>query len=349
MVTRFTAVVTADRYGAKGANLEHERELLAGFPDIDVDLRGEPIHSEDELIALGNEADALFLSTRDAVTRRFCEQSGKVKVVARYGVGLDNVDLAAAADHGIVITHYPQYCTNEVADHALALLLTLNRRIAELSTDLHADAWNTHGRMTREILRGPIEPLYKQTIGVIALGRIGSAVVSRLRPFGSRIIVCDPYVDDDQIRALGAEPVSLDELVSTADMITIHCPLTPETRGLLGPAQFAAMKPHVSIVNTARGPIINQAALIDFLTSHPDTALPDSQRPAHAAFGLLFRGVDPDRPRPDIPFRHRRVARLPAADRCQPRRARQGETGAGSGLNLGAGGYPNPGHVRLRR
>jgi D-3-phosphoglycerate dehydrogenase len=270
MVTRFTAVVTADRYGAKGANLDHERELLAGFPDIDVDLRGEPIHSEDELIALGNEADALFLSTRDAVTRRFCEQAEKVKVVARYGVGLDNVDLAAAADHGIVITHYPQYCTNEVADHALALLLTLNRRIAELSTDLHADAWNTHGRMTREILRGPIEPLYKQTIGVIALGRIGSAVVSRIKPFRSRIIVCDPYVDDDEIRALGAEPVSLDELVSTADMITIHCPLTPETRGLLGPAQFAAMKPHVSIVNTARGPIINQAALIDFLTSHPD-------------------------------------------------------------------------------
>lgn len=270
MVTRFTAVVTSDRYAANNNSFDREHELLSQFPDIELDLRGEPIRSEDELIALGNEADALFLSTRDAVTRRFCEEAGKVKVVARYGVGLDNVDLPAAADNGIVVTHYPQYCTNEVADHAVSLLLTLNRRIAELSADLHDGAWGTHGRMTRQILRGPIEPLYKQTIGVIALGRIGSSVVARLKPFGARVIVADPYVDDEEIRALGAEPVSLDELVSTADMITIHCPLTSETRGLLGPAQFARMKPNVCIVNTARGPIINEAALIDFLTSHPE-------------------------------------------------------------------------------
>lgn len=270
MPTPFTAIVTSDRYGSDSTTFDRELELLAQFPDIAVDLRGEPIKSEDELIQRGNEADALFLSTRDAVTRRVCEESKRVKVIARYGVGLDNVDLDAAAEHGIVVTHYPQYCTNEVADHAVTLLLTLNRRIAELSTDLHNNAWNTHGRMTRQILRGPVPAMSTLTIGVVALGRIGQSVVSKLKPFGSRIIVADPYVADETIRSIGAEPVSFDELVETSDMITIHCPLTPETRGLFGPDQFARMKPNVSIVNTARGPIINQAALIEFLTANPD-------------------------------------------------------------------------------
>jgi D-3-phosphoglycerate dehydrogenase len=232
-------------------------------------MSGEPGRTEDHLIAMGQRADALMLSTRDAVTRRVLENIPNVKVIARYGVGLDNVDLDAAADLGIVVTHYPQYCTAEVADHAVAMLLTLNRRIVELNQDLHAGAWETKGRQTARIMRGPLNVMAATTIGLVGLGRIGEAVVARIKPFGSRILVCDPYVDPEVIRLAGAEPVSMDELLAASDMISLHCPLTPETRGLLGPDAFARMKPDVSIVNTCRGPVINEAALIEFLTSHP--------------------------------------------------------------------------------
>lgn len=269
MTNAFTIIVTTDRYGAESGDFARERELLQRFPDIDVELIGEPGRSEEHLIAMGQRADALMLSTRDPVSRRVCESIPRVKVIARYGVGLDNVDLQAAADNGIVITHYPQYCTSEVADHALAMVLTMNRRIAELNQDLHGGAWGTQGRQTARILRGPLNAMFATTVGLVGLGRIGEAVAARLVPFGSRILVCDPYVDPDAIRRAGGAPATFDELLEESDIITLHCPLTPETRGLLGPEQFAKMKPTAAIVNTCRGPVIDEAALVDFLTSHP--------------------------------------------------------------------------------
>lgn len=269
MTNAFTIIVTTDRYGAESGDFARERELLQRFPDIDVELIGEPGRSEEHLIAMGQRADALMLSTRDPVSRRVCESIPRVKVIARYGVGLDNVDLQAAADNGIVITHYPQYCTSEVADHALAMVLTMNRRIAELNQDLHGGAWGTQGRQTARILRGPLNAMFATTVGLVGLGRIGEAVAARLVPFGSRILVCDPYVDPDAIRRAGGTPATFDELLEESDIITLHCPLTPETRGLLGPEQFAKMKPTAAIVNTCRGPVIDEAALVDFLTSHP--------------------------------------------------------------------------------
>ncbi|MDF3017704.1 MAG: D-isomer specific 2-hydroxyacid dehydrogenase NAD-binding protein, partial [Thermomicrobiales bacterium] len=117
----FKVVVTSDRYGNETHGLELERELAAGVTDLDVTLVGRASTSEDELIRAAQDADALLVSTREAVTRRVLENIPRVKVISRYGVGLDNVDLEAAADAGIVVTHYPGYCTSEVADHALAM------------------------------------------------------------------------------------------------------------------------------------------------------------------------------------------------------------------------------------
>jgi D-3-phosphoglycerate dehydrogenase / 2-oxoglutarate reductase len=269
MPPTFTAIVTSERYGSSNVSLEPERELARQFSDITIDLRGKPARTEDDLIAMGQEADALLLSTRDAVTRRVCEQIPRVKVIARYGVGLDNVDLPAATEHGIVITHYPQYCTDEVADHAVALLLTLNRRVVEQNQDVHDGVWGTYGPLTRSLLRGPIPVIRTLTIGVVGFGRIGRQVVARLTPFGARILVHDPYVHQEAIEATGAIASPLTELLASADLLTLHCPLTPETRGLLGPRQFASMKPDVAIVNTARGPIINETALVTFLSDNP--------------------------------------------------------------------------------
>lgn len=269
MTNAFTVIVTADRYGAASGDFAREHELLQQFPELKVEIRGEPGNTEDHLIAKGQRADVLVLSTRDPVTRRICENIPRVKVIARYGVGLDNVDLDAAADHGIVITHYPQYCTSEVADHAVAMVLNLNRRISELNQDLHEGAWAKKGRQTAQIVRGPLNAMFATTVGLIGLGRIGEAVAARIAPFGSRILVHDPYIDPDTIRRAGGTPATFDEVLAESDVITLHCPLTPETRGLLGPEAFARMKPAVAVVNTCRGPVIDEAALIDFLTSNP--------------------------------------------------------------------------------
>lgn len=269
MTNAFTVIVTADRYGAASGDFSREHELLQQFPEMSVAILGEPGNSEDHLIANGQRADVLVLSTRDPVTRRLCENIPRVRVIARYGVGLDNVDLDAAAEHGIVVTHYPQYCTSEVADHAVAMVLNLNRRISELNQDLHQGAWAKKGRQTAQIVRGPLNAMFASTVGLVGLGRIGAAVTARIAPFGSRILVHDPYVDPDAIRRAGGTPATFDELLAESDFITLHCPLTPETRGLLGPEAFAQMKPTVAIVNTCRGPVVNEAALIEFLTNNP--------------------------------------------------------------------------------
>lgn len=269
MTKDVTIVITSDRYGADSSGLERERALLELFPDLNVDLRGEPSSSEEELITIGQYADALLVSTREAVTRRVCESVPQVKVISRYGVGLDNVDLDAAADNGIVVTHYPQYCTNEVADHAMSFLLALNRRIAELDRDLHEGAWRSHGPATTHILRGPVPALRDLTLGIIGFGRIGQAVARRATAFGLRVIANDPYASEDMVRNGGALPVTLEALLEQADLLTIHAPLTPETRGLIGKAQLNRMKPDAAIVNTARGPIIDLEALANHLAAQP--------------------------------------------------------------------------------
>jgi D-3-phosphoglycerate dehydrogenase len=257
-------VVTSDRYGNETHGLELEQELVAAVADLDVRLLGRASTSEEELIRAGQDA-ALLVSTREAVTRRVLENIPRVKVISRYGVGLDNVDLEAAADVGIVVTHFPGYCTAEVADHALAMILALNRRIVEQDRSLREGAWVEHGPATRRILRGPIQPLREQTLGIAGFGRIGRAVAARAKPFGLTIIAADPYIDPRIVRDAGAEPVTLEELLARADIVTIHTPLTPETRGLIDAAALARMKPTAVIINTARGPIIDLPALAQAL------------------------------------------------------------------------------------
>jgi D-3-phosphoglycerate dehydrogenase len=262
---KYTIVVTSDRYGNETAGLEMEREMVGEVTDLDITLLSRASISEDDLIRVGQEADAMLVSTREAVTRRVLESIPRVKVISRYGVGLDNVDLDAAADAGIVVTHYPGYCTAEVADHALAMILALNRRIVEQDRSLREGAWVTHGPATRRILRGPIQPLREQTLGIVGFGRIGQAVAARAKPFGVTIIAADPYVDPEVAYAAGVELVSLPDLLQRADIVTMHTPLTPETRGFINAEALALMKPTAVLVNTSRGPVIDLPALAQAL------------------------------------------------------------------------------------
>lgn len=265
----FKVVITSDRYGAESAGLERERNLLSRFPELSVDVQGEPSSTEEELIEIGHRADAILVSTREAITRRVCENMPQVKVISRYGVGLDNVDLEAATDNGIVVTHYPQYCTSEVADHAMSLLLALNRRIVELDQDVRAGAWNRQGAATTQILRGPVPALRELTLGIVGFGRIGRAVAKRAASFGLRLLVSDPYVPADTVRDAGAELAPLNVLLEGSDLVTLHCPLTPDTRGIIGAAELVRMKEHAAIVNTARGPLIDIEALVAILRQRP--------------------------------------------------------------------------------
>ncbi len=254
-------LITSDRYGEPDTDYTMEREVIADFPDLDVTLVGNPASSEQDLIDRSAGMDALLVSTREAITPHVLASIPSVKVISRYGVGLDNVDLDSATENGIVVTHYPGYCTDEVADHAMALILALNRRIVQLDRDLHHGAWGKFRATTTNILRGPVRPLRELTLGIVGFGRIGQTVARRAAPFGLRIIAADPYIDPQVFGDARVAGVALDDLLRQADIVTIHTPLTKETRGMIDAAKLALMQRDAVIVNTARGPIIDLAAL----------------------------------------------------------------------------------------
>ncbi len=181
------------------------------------------------------------------------------KVIARYGVGVDIVDVKAATDRKIMVTNVQDYCTDEVADHAMTLWLTLARRIADFNASTHAGVWKWQAARPVYRLRG-------RTLGIVSLGKIGQAIAERARPFGVRIIAYDPYLDPAVARQHGAELVDKDTLVSQSNYILMQAPMTPETRHFLSDAEFAAMQPGAILVNTGRGPTVDNKALYRALT-----------------------------------------------------------------------------------
>lgn len=264
MAGPFKLVLTSDRYNNEVADLALEYQLLADNSDLEIELHTVSGDDMNNVVAACADADVLLASTRESFSRDILERLPSIKVLSRYGVGLDNVDLDAAADLGIVVTHYPAYCTAEVADHALSLILALNRRIVWLDRELKAGAWLRHGRSTGQILHSRIEPLREQTLGIVGFGRIGKLVAERARAFGLTLLVHDPYIDSAAVPGY-VTLVELNELLARADIVTLHCPLTPETRGLINPERLSLMKPTAYLVNTARGPIIDLEALVTAL------------------------------------------------------------------------------------
>ncbi len=212
--------------------------------------------NEEELIANTREADALCV-TSARISRRVIEHLERCAVIVRYGVGFDVVDVEAATERGIMVCTMPDFCTEEVANHALMLLLACNRRLVSLHDGLRQGVWG------RPHLRD-IGPIAGETLGVIGYGRIGRAMARRGRALGMSVIAADPYTteppdDGDQI-------LPLDDVLARSDYVSIHTPLTAETRGLMNEHTLRRMQPHAYLINTARGPIIEQAALIRALT-----------------------------------------------------------------------------------
>jgi D-3-phosphoglycerate dehydrogenase len=209
--------------------------------------------SAQELLAEINEYAALIVRGRTKVTKEVIGASSNLKVVGRAGVGVDNIDLAAAQSQNITVVNAPTASTDAVAEHTLGLILSLVRHIPRADTAMKSGQW------IRKELKG-VE-LSGKTLGIIGMGRIGSAVAQRAAAFRMQIIGHDPLIDADDIRSKGADPVSLKELYSRSDFISLHLPLTPETRGMLDGQAFASMKRGVYLVCAARGSVIDELAL----------------------------------------------------------------------------------------
>jgi D-3-phosphoglycerate dehydrogenase / 2-oxoglutarate reductase len=204
-------------------------------------------------------------------------------LLIRAGIGYDVIDVDAATSAGIWVANVPDYCVDEVADHTMLLLMAAWRRLAELEAVWHAGSW------VNPSLVPPVNRARGRRLGIVGFGRIGQAVAGRARGFGFEVVVHDPVVADDAIRAAEVEPVALDHLFASSDAVTLHCPLTPETRHLVDAARLARVRPGLVLVNTSRGGLVDLAAL--------DEALENGQVAA-AALDVLEDEPAPDLTRP---------------------------------------------------
>jgi D-3-phosphoglycerate dehydrogenase len=213
----------------------------------------------EKLLAAVPEADALLVRSATTVDAEVLAAAPKLKIVARAGVGLDNVDVDAATERGVLVVNAPTSNIHSAAEHALALLLSASRQIPAADATLREHTWKRSKFSGTEI--------FGKTVGIVGLGRIGQLVAARIEAFGTHVIAYDPYVSPARAAQLGIELLPLDELLARADFISVHLPKTPETAGLIDKEALAKTKPGVIIVNAARGGLVNEAALAEAVSS----------------------------------------------------------------------------------
>jgi len=246
-------IVVCDPVSPKGIALLQQR------PEFQVVVLPKRL-TEAELLPVVADAIALVVRSETKVTRQVIEAAPKLRVVGRAGVGVDNVDIEAATQHGTVVMNTPGGNTVTTAELSFAMLLSLARKVPQAHASMTAGKWD------RKLFSG-VE-LMGKTLGVLGMGRIGTEVAKRALAFGMKVIAYDPYLTEDRAKAIGAEfAESLDAVYRAADFITVHMPVTPETKHMLNAAAFAKMKPGVRVVNCARGEIIVEADLIAALES----------------------------------------------------------------------------------
>ena len=213
----------------------------------------------EELLKVIGDYDAIIIRGRTKLTPEVFAAAKMLKVAGRAGVGVDNINLPAAKEHKVTVVNSPLATTVAVAELTMGLMLSLIREIPR------ADAGMKQSNWLKKELRGT--ELYKKTLGVIGFGRIGVATAERAKAFGMKIIAYDPLLTPEEIQKRGAQPVTMDELLAGSDFITMHLPLTPESKNLLNKAAFDKMKPGVRVICAARGGVIEEAALLEALKS----------------------------------------------------------------------------------
>ena len=238
-------------------SLEPERAVLAA---ADAELVVAPDGSEGTLVSLAKDVDGI-LTCFAQVTEAVIRAAERCLVIGRYGVGVDNIDVDTATELGIAVTYVPDYCVDEVSDHVMALLLAWNRRIPLFDGSVRSTGWGSVP-LTMRIMR-----LRGKRLGILGFGRIGRAVCVKALAFGFEVLVHDPFVSDDVVEEQGASPVDKRTLLRESDFVTLHSPLSDETRNLIGRGELESMKPDAFLINAARGPLVDEDALYEALAA----------------------------------------------------------------------------------
>ena len=244
-------ILISDNLARKGI------DLLRSVPEFEVEFK--PGLPPEDLRAAIIDAEALVIRSGTKVTADVIEAASRLRVVGRAGIGLDNVDIPAASKRGIVVMNTPDGNVITTAEHTIAMLMALSRNIHQATTSMKTGKWEKKKFLGQEV--------YHKTLGIIGIGRIGRIVAERAAGLGMRVIAYDPHMDAETIQGLGVTPVDLDELYHRADYITVHTPLTRETKGLINREAFKKMRDGVMIINCARGGIVKEQDLYEAITS----------------------------------------------------------------------------------
>ncbi|MGO9125236.1 MAG: C-terminal binding protein [Terriglobales bacterium] len=231
-------------------NLDAARKVVSR---VGAELRLAKAPTAEAIVEVARNADAVLI-TYAKLTTEIIEQMTQCRIISRFGIGVDNVDIATATRKGIVVTKVPDYCIDEVSDHAMALLLAIVRKISFANARVQAGEWQMPSVVPIHRLRGTV-------LGLVGFGRIPQLLAPKAQAFGLRVIASDPYVPEEVMSRAGVKRVEFAELVKTADYISIHAPLMPETNHLFNAAVFNQMKPTAYLVNTARGSVVDEVAL----------------------------------------------------------------------------------------
>jgi len=224
-------------------------DILRSYAEVDIRLELKP----EELISIISDYDALVVRSQTQVSAKAIQAGDKLQVIARAGVGVDNIDVDAATRRGIVVVNAPTGNIISAAEHTIALMLALARHIPQASAVLKSGIWQRSNFLGTEVRN--------KTLGIIGLGNVGSEVARRAKGLEMKLIAYDPFISVDHARNLQVKLVSLEQLLKESDFITLHIPLTPSTKGLIGAKELALVKPIVRIINTARGGLIDEKAL----------------------------------------------------------------------------------------
>jgi D-3-phosphoglycerate dehydrogenase len=245
-------VITDHRF----PNVDQERRAVE---ESGADLVVGQVTAEDEVAELCRDADGV-LAVRAPITKRVIAEMTRCRIIVRYGIGVDTVDIPAATERGIMVANVPDYCVDEVSDHALTLLLMLSRQVMPAISLSKEERWSMASMPALYRMRG-------KTCGLFGAGRIGSLLATKVTALGMQVITYDPYLDERRGREMGMEKVSFDTLLDRSDFISVHAPLTDETHHIFGKATFKKMKDSSFIINTARGGLIDESALVAAIDS----------------------------------------------------------------------------------
>ncbi len=248
-MARFKVVVTDYVF----PNIQPEKKILDDIADV-IDCKDA---SDEALKAELADADGVLNCYRK-FPRAFIEAAGKCKGIVRYGIGVDTIDIPVATERKIIVCNVPDYCIDEVSDQAMAMILACTRKLTVSDHLVKSGTWSL----------APLKPMYRlrgRTLGLFGFGKIPRMVAEKARPFGFRLITCDPYITDEFAQKHGVTRVDFDTLLRESDIISVHAPLVEETRGIFNAVAFAKMKHGAILVNTARGPLVNEADLAQAL------------------------------------------------------------------------------------